>query len=170
MQLQNFWLLFVTALIPLLTGFIYYHKAMFGNAWIKASGLTQDQLSGGKMGLIFGLTYVLGILLSFILMTITIHQLSIYGVFANDPTMNDPNSDTGKFIADFMAKHGQNFRTFKHGAFHGTLFGLFGAMPIISINALFERKSFKYVAIHCGYWILTLAIMGGVICGNIVAY
>ena len=65
-----------------------------------------------------------------------------------------------------MDQYGQNFRTFKHGAFHGTLSGIFYAFPIIAINALFERRSWKYIWIHTGYWILTLALMGGTVCAN----
>lgn len=63
-----------------------------------------------------------------------------------------------------MDKYGNNFRTFKHGAFHGTIGGFFFATPVLCINALFERKSFIYIAINAGYWIITLALMGGVIC------
>ena len=63
-----------------------------------------------------------------------------------------------------LEKYGTTFRTFKHGAFHGTLAALFISLPIIGTNALFERKSFKYVAINVGYWMLTMALMGGVVC------
>jgi hypothetical protein len=38
-------------------------------------------------------------------------------------------------------------------------------LPILSINAMFERKGFKYIAINAGYWIITLGLMGGIICG-----
>ena len=62
-----------------------------------------------------------------------------------------------------MDTYGGNFRTFKHGAFHGTLYSVFLVLPLIGINALFERKSWSYVWIHVGYWALTLALMGGVI-------
>jgi hypothetical protein len=37
-------------------------------------------------------------------------------------------------------------------------------LPLIGINSLFERKSFKYIFIHTGYWIISLALMGGVLC------
>ena len=83
----------------------------------------------------------------------------------NDPSFADPNSDTGKWLADTMGKYGQNFRSFKHGALHGTISGIFFALPLIAINALFERKSGRYIAIHAGYWIVTLALMGAVVCG-----
>ena len=43
-------------------------------------------------------------------------------------------------------------------------FGLFLALPILGTNALFERKGFKYIAVNAGYWILTIALMGGLLC------
>jgi hypothetical protein len=42
--------------------------------------------------------------------------------------------------------------------------GLFFAFPIVGINGLFERKSWKYIFIHAGYWMLTLMLMGGIVC------
>lgn len=57
-----------------------------------------------------------------------------------------------------------HFRTFKHGAFHGVFFGLMVILPVICINALFERRGFKYIAVNAGFWIVSLAPMGGVIC------
>ncbi|WP_410479478.1 DUF1761 domain-containing protein [Polaribacter sp. HL-MS24] len=41
---------------------------------------------------------------------------------------------------------------------------IFFILPVVSIIALFERKSFKYVALNVGYWMVTLAIMGGIVC------
>ena len=41
--------------------------------------------------------------------------------------------------------------------------GFLVAMPVLSTNALFEQKSFKYVMINAGYWIVTMALMGGLI-------
>jgi hypothetical protein len=67
-------------------------------------------------------------------------------------------------FAAFMADYGTAFRTFKHGALHGFMTGLFFAFPMLAINGLFERKSWKYIFVHAGYWILTLTIMGGIIC------
>ena len=65
----------------------------------------------------------------------------------------------------FMDDYGTAFRTFKHGALHGTMAGILFAFPIVAINALFERKSWKLIFVYAGYWIITLAIMGGIICG-----
>jgi hypothetical protein len=35
---------------------------------------------------------------------------------------------------------------------------------MIAINGLFERKSWQYIFIHSGYWIISLMIMGAVVC------
>jgi hypothetical protein len=95
---------------------------------------------------------------------LVIHQNHIYSIFANDPGMKDPNSPVYLYVQDFMANYGSNFRTFKHGAVHGVLASLFIVLPVLGTCALFERKNFKYIAINVGYWLITMALMGGVIC------
>jgi len=164
MDKLRFYYVFLAALIPLITGFIWYSNALFGRAWMKASGTGEDKMKGGKMILVFLLTYVLGFLLASMLMPIVIHQAGVFSVMANEPGITDPNSEAGKYLADFMSRYGHNFRTFKHGAFHGTLAAIGIALPVVGIISLFERRSFKYVAIHTGYWILTMALMGGTVC------
>ena len=67
--------------------------------------------------------------------------------------------------AAFMADYQDAFRTFKHGALHGAMIGLFVALPVIATNCLFEQKSFRYAAITSGYWIIVMTIMGAIICG-----
>jgi hypothetical protein len=67
--------------------------------------------------------------------------------------------------AAFMADYGTVLRTFKHGALHGFMSGLFLAFPLIAINGLFERKSWKYIFIHAGYWTVSMTIMGAIVCG-----
>lgn len=160
----NWIAIFGAAVIPLITGMIWYNPKVMGNAWMNSTGLDEEKLKGANMALIFGLTYLFGLFIAVSMMSVTIHQMGFDAVFASDPTASDPNSATGKMIADFHSKYGSNFRTFKHGALHGGLTGFFFIMPVIAIQALFERKGFKYIAIHTGYWILTLLLMGGVVC------
>jgi hypothetical protein len=59
---------------------------------------------------------------------------------------------------------GGDFRTFKHGALHGTITGIGLALPIVAVNAMFERKGVKYILINAGFWTLCLIVMGGIIC------
>lgn len=160
----NFLILLVAAVVPTLTGFIWYNPKTLGTAWAAEAGMTDEKIKGANMGLIFGLSFVLSFLLAFSLQFSVIHQFHVFSILANDPTVADPTSEVGAYYAGFMEKYGNNFRTFKHGALHGTLMGILFALPILGTNALFERKSFKYILINAGYWIITLALMGGVIC------
>jgi hypothetical protein len=163
----NFTAILISTFIPLTLGFIWYHPKTFGNAWMKEAEVSEEKLKSRSMALIFGLTLLLSFFLSFAMQYMVIHQMHMYSIFANDATMNDPNSEIGMMLKNFMEKYGNNFRTFKHGLFHGIISAITLALPIIGINALFERKSFKYVAIHIGYWAITLGLMGGIICGMI---
>lgn len=160
----NWYILFLTALIPLVVGAIWYSPLLFANAWMKTTGKTEEELKKGNMPLIFGLTYLFGIMLSMGMMVMVIHQMHIGSIFADDKAMADPNSAVSIYVKDFMTNYGHKFRTFKHGAFHGVLGGFFLALPIVAVIALFERRSFKYIAIHVGYWVLTMALIGGCIC------
>ncbi|MCZ8229585.1 DUF1761 domain-containing protein [Flavobacterium sp.] len=158
---MNFQSLFVAALITLLVGFIWYHPKVFGTVWMKEAGLTEEQLKTGNMLKIFGLTYLFSLFIASIEMTLTIHQIGAMGMVGGPAKVNEA---LPSFTA-FMADYGTAFRTYKHGALHGLMSGLFFAFPMIGINGLFERKSWRYILIHSGYWIVTLTIMGAIICG-----
>jgi hypothetical protein len=160
----NFLIIAIAAIVPILTGFIWYNPKVFGTAWMNSAGLTEEQLKASNMGKILLAAFVMSFFLAFSLQFMVIHQFSVYSVLANEPGINDPTSEMGMWLKEFMGKYGNNFRTFKHGALHGTISGFFFAMPLIGINAVFERKGFKYIAIHTAYWMLTMAIMGGIIC------
>jgi len=155
----NFIAIIVAALVPLIIGFIWYNPKVFGNAWMQASGVTEEQIKGGNMAKIFGLALVFAFLLAFTLPTLVNHQMGAVSL-----TGGDIENALPSFQA-FMDDYGDAFRTFKHGVFHGVLAGFFIALPILGTNALFERKSAKYILINSGYWIVTLGIMGGIICG-----
>jgi len=159
----NFLVLAAAALIPMVLGFIWYNPSVFGKAWMEASGLTEEDTKKTNMLLVLVLSFVLSLMLSMSVNFMVIHQNAIYSLVMG-PELQNPASEQSLWIKDTMAKYGQNFRTFKHGALHGALTGLFFVLPIIGTGSLFERKSFKYVAINVGYWIVTLTLMGGVIC------
>jgi hypothetical protein len=161
----NLIILFVAPLVSLVIGFIWYHPKVFGNAWIKASGVDTEKAKKANMPLVFGLTYLLSLFACAALHTMVIHQMHLFSLVENFPDVMKAGSEANNFLTETMAKYGNNFRTFKHGALHGTLTGIFFVLPIIGINALFEQKGFKYIAINTGYWIVTLAIMGGLVCG-----
>ncbi|MFZ4478137.1 MAG: DUF1761 domain-containing protein [Saprospiraceae bacterium] len=160
----NWIALFVAALVPLLLGFVWYHPKVFGNTWMKLTGLTMEDGRKMNMPLVFGLTYLFGLFIALQMNFMVIHQAHLYSLIAAEPNASDPTSEAGAMVKAFMDKFGHNYRTFKHGAFHGILAGLFLALPLLAINSLFERKSWSYIFINAGYWIVCLAVMGGIIC------
>lgn len=91
---------------------------------------------------------------------LTIHQTGAEGMIGGDPSIAKLS-----YLA-FMTDYGTTFRTFKHGALHGFMTGLFFALPIIGTNALYERRSFKYTFVTGRFWIVCLTIMGGIICAG----
>ena len=90
---------------------------------------------------------------------LVIHQMGAMSLTGGDIATALPSYEV------FMSDYADVYRTYKHGAFHGVMAGIFFALPIIGTNALFERKGAKYILINSGYWIVTLAVMGAIICG-----
>jgi hypothetical protein len=160
----NFWINFVAALVPLVIGFIWYHPKVLGTKWMEATGMTEEKAKGANMVAIFGLTYLFSLFLTFMIQSLAIHQIHVLALLSNQPDSSNPNSEAMQMLKKFMELFGTSYRTFKHGAFHGTLAGIMMALPIIGINALFERRGFKYIAINTGYFIVTFALMGGILC------
>ncbi len=129
------WLsLVIATLVPMAMGFIYYHKALFGQAWMDSIGMTEEKAKEANMGVTMGISIVMSFLIAF-------------------------------FLLNFCNGDGQEgeFDTFKHGAVHGVIISVFFVIPIFITNGLFEQKSWKNMLINAGYWLLTLAIMGGVL-------
>ena len=158
----NFSILFISALVPLITGLIWY-GTLFKNAWTKQIGFTNENTKKTNLPLLLGVGYVLGLLISAGLLPVVIHQMGMQSTLISEPGFNEKTGEAFKLFMAFMDNYGGNFRTFKHGALHGVLTALFVIMPILTIQALLEKKRFKYIAINVGYWIVTLAIIGGIL-------
>ena len=154
----------LAALIPVMLGFIWYHPKALGNAWQKAAGLSDDQIKNANMPLIFGLSLLFALMLSIGLNPMVIHQFHLGSLLMNEPGFADKSGEAWTEYQRLLSSYGNNFRSFGHGAIHGTIGGLFVVVPALITNALFERKGLAYGLINSGYWILCLALMGGVIC------
>jgi hypothetical protein len=127
---------------------------------MKENNLTQEELQKGNMLKIFGLTYLFSLMITVILMSLTIHQTGAFGMVGGPPLLESAKPSFKAFMDDY----GTAYRTFKHGALHGFMSALFFALPIIGINGLFERKSWKYIFVHVGFWAVCLTLMGGIVC------
>jgi len=164
MEYFNFLIIPIAALVPLLVGSLWYSKVAFGNVWMRVSGVTEERTQSGNMIKIFGLTYLFGLLAAYLLSFATVHQLSILQLFFHDPAMADPTSEFSRFTAEYFERFGSRHRTFGHGVIHGVENGLLLSLAMIGIPALFERKSWKYTAIHVGFWTVCFGIMAGILC------
>ena len=142
MEMDINWLAVVAAsILPLITGFIWYNPKVFGTVWMKETGMTEEKAKQMNPAKTYGLAVIFAFLLAFFIWPMV--------MMGGAPDM--PHGPGG----DFM--------TFKHGALHGSMLGIFVALPVFAVNALFEMQSFRYVAINVGYWIVTMALMGGII-------
>lgn len=155
----NFLAILVAAVSALIVGFIWYNPKAFGTAWMKAADMSEEKIKGGNMAKIFVMAFIFAILLAMAMQTLTIHQFGAMGMVGGDVDNALPS------YAAFMADYGMAYRTFKHGALHGAMSGFFVALPIIGTNALFERKNAKYILVNSGYWVVTMTVMGAIVCG-----
>ena len=160
----NFIAVIIAALVPTLVGFVWYHPKVMGTVWEKHTGVDMTTPGNRSMPVVFGLSLLLSFLLAGSMLPITIHQMGVYSMIANEPGINDPTSEVGQMLSSLMAKYGTNFRTLKHGALHGFIMSLFFMLPILGTNALFERKSTMYIVVNAAYWVITLTLMGAIIC------
>lgn len=60
----NWLAVLVAGISAFAVGGIWYSPVLFGNAWMKASTLTEEQIKQGSKGKIFGFTFIFSILMS----------------------------------------------------------------------------------------------------------
>jgi hypothetical protein len=129
------WLsIIIAALVPMLVGFVWYNKKVFGNAWMQTLGLTGEDAKKANRPVMFGVTFVMSLMLAMFML----------------------------FNVDGMGQEGR-YDTFQHGMAHGFMVGLMVAAPIMIMNAVFEMRKWKYMFINVGYWLITLMLMGGIL-------
>jgi len=122
------------------------------------SGITEEKMKGGNMAITLLVSFIYAFFIAFVLRFLVIHQTGALGMVGGDASIAKPS------YAAFMSDYGTAFRTFNHGALHGFMTGLFLILPVLGINALYERRSFKYTLVTGGYWVVCGMIMGGIIC------
>jgi hypothetical protein len=151
-------------LMPLLMGFIWYSDKVFGKTWKKEIGFIDNGEKPTGMGKLFLFSFLFGVLIMFFMPALVIHQYHMVSTLYGTEGFGTEGSAIQQYYHDFISNHGMKFRSFKHGLLHGVITALVFVFPIIGLNALFEKKTFKYIFIHVGYWMVTLGMMGGVAC------
>ena len=159
----NFYILFITALFPIILGAIYYNPKVLGRAWISAAGITQQQVSEGNMVRTLLLSYLFGLFLSYILFLFVVHQTGMFQLFLHDESLVKEGSEIHTMVTEFMTKYGDKHRTFGHGVIHGVEVCLLMGFAMIGISTLHERRPMKYMWIHLLFWVICGGLMGGVL-------
>ncbi len=126
------WLAVIAAvLVGFPVGFVWYGP-LFGKQWMTSVGLTEEQIEqDSNMTKIFGVTLVFEFIMAVCL------ALFFFG---------DPAS------ADAI--------TASTGALYGFLTGFGWVAMAIGVSAMFEQRSFSYIAIVGGYWVVIFTLMG----------
>ena len=158
---MNWIAIIVAALVPMALGMIYYNPKVVGTAWMKAAGVTPDAAKTANLPLIYGLCLFFAFLLALSLQSVVIHQM---GAFSLVLGVDSPEADMVRKNLGPGGAWEHQYRTFGHGALHGILISIGIVLPVFATNAMFERKSFKYVLINWFYWTMTITVMGGILC------
>ena len=156
-------IIFLAALVPVVIGLLWYNPFLLGRLWNKL-GVSLTLNSPAQIALTVVATYVAGYYIARMLGGIVIHQHGIYSMLAGDPDMKDKTSALSVTVQGLMDKYGHNYRTFKHGAYHGYNMGLKFVLPVFVVAGFVESKKIGWILIHSAFWIASLAVMGGIVC------
>ncbi len=128
------------------------------------AGLTQETAQKDfNMPLVFGLNFVFSFLIAISLHFMAIHQYGLQSLVLPEAG-KEVAEGSAALAAQVMEAYKGSYRSFGHGALHGAITGIFFVFPLLAGGALFERRSWKYIFINAGYWIICLAVMGGIVC------
>jgi len=126
----NYWAVLVAGVAAFALGSLWY-SALFGKAWQRLLGLTDEHLKKGSMAVTMLSSLVLMIVMSFgLAMLIQGHT--------------NPNSDV-----DALS-----------GLYHGLVIGFVFVGMSVGINYLYQRRPFKLWLIDAGYQILFMGLQG----------
>ena len=152
------------AAVPVLVGAIWYNPYLLGALWSNTAGIAKEKMTAGKLALTIILAYIGSYYIARSIGSIVIHQHGIYSMLAGEPDMQDKGSALAITVQGLMDKYGHNFRTFKHGAYHGMYLGLWVILPVLVIIGFMECKKISWILIHAAFWVICLALMGGIVC------
>lgn len=136
----NWLAIIVAGLVPMVMGALYYGP-IFGKTWMDSLGYTEDDMKGNE-AITYGLALLMAIILAFSLKT----------------TMELTHKD----VVDGALTFG-SFHTFKHGALHGAFACLLSVVPVIVSLSLFQKNTAKNILLNVFFWVITMAIMGGIL-------
>ncbi len=134
----NWLAVLVAGISSFVVGGIWYSPGLFGKAWMKDNGFTEDDVKKGNRGMIFGWTFIFSLLMA-----------ANLGMLLTDT----PPECTGN------CAHKTDLAS---GIFYGFLTGIW-TFCAIAIHSLFEQKPWRLILINGFYSIVSLVLMGAII-------
>jgi len=144
-RMETNWISIILAgLVPTILGYLWYGPVL-GKQWMETTGKTEDWYrEQGNMPMIMGVSLILSIMLAFGL----------------DALIQTTHGNHYMHLSDEITG---THNTFGHGALHGAMYSAFFLIPCFVINGMFERRGPKNYWIHIAYWLISTAIMGGIL-------
>jgi len=134
MEKINWVSMILATLTPMVIGFIYYQKGLFGKAWAQTISMPKAQRTKFHPIVGFSISFIVCFLLSYFLLN-----------FCNGAGQEGV------------------FDTFQHGAIHGVVLSVFVIIPISITGVLYNERSWSNMLINAGYWLISLPLMGGIL-------
>ena len=153
----NYLAFFLISFVPLIIGSYWYHPNSVISKYSKV-----EFISLKEIGMIKGLVlFVMSFALVYGYINLIIHQMGFYELFFTDIMLG--NQESEKVVRDFLNIYGNKHRHFGHGLFHGIINAFIFALPFITITAILNKKTNKFIIHHFSFWLMTSAIIGGLI-------
>lgn len=131
----NYMAVLLAAVAAMTVGFVWYGP-LFGKPWMKMKGFTKESMEKAKkgMGMMYGLTFILSLLMAYILTHVMVFSMNFYHYAA---------VQTGLTSAFWM--------------WLGFVF------PVQATYTIFGDKNVKLLAIDTGHHLAALLAMGAII-------
>lgn len=134
----NWLAILVAGISAFVLGGVWYSPALFGNAWMRANKMTEEDVKKGNAARIYGWSFVLSLIMA-----------ANLGMFLADGPATCPTECTQKTDIAW-------------GATAGFLAGIW-AFCGLAIVFLFERRPGRLIFINGGYLLAALTLMGAII-------
>ncbi len=129
----NIWAVFTATLSTFAVGAVWYGP-LFGEAWMATVGFTEEDIEGSNKVKLFGMAFLFELIMAFNL-----------AMFLTGST------EAAATMTGWM------------GTLYGFLTGFGWIFFALAVNSLYEGKSWQYIFINGGYWVITFTIMGFII-------
>ncbi len=135
-ELQINWMAFATAVVAqMIVGYLWFHPAVMGKIWARSLGKTYEDLTPKNPAVTYGIAFLLTLLFTMFLVA----------------NVTGPGQEDLKF------------HTFQHGIVHAITLALMILLPVFGTPALFEKRDWRWVLVHVGYWFCRIGVAAGIL-------